>query len=136
MGRIKNKDQIMLMLFIGNCTLLIYGVSLLIGHKTLYEGTSLAFILFFQIINTIFFIYFANRYVRKLNSKPWIKEQEEAINNHHLREIIAKMLIDEVKPESLKDYKELKKESYLQYALKKTKLDKLNTDKETEDIED
>ena len=135
MERSENKGETMLILFIGNCTLLIYGISLLIGQKKIYEEILLAFMLFFQIINTIFFIYFSSRYVRKLNSKRWIKENEVEINDHYLREIIAEMLTDEVKLESLNDYKLLKVKSLMHRAQRKTKLAKLNADKDREDIE-
>lgn len=113
-------DTFMLSLFIGNIALIVFGISQWYSGQLSYDQNKvLIFPLSFQIVNTIFFIYFSHRHVKIHNSKDEIKEIASKINEENISRIISEMLTNEIKQECLNDYKGLKVQSLVHEAKKR-----------------
>ncbi len=92
-----------------------------------------AIILIFQDLNTICFfliLEFAQSYYNnKIISRGWDRRIKDEINEHFVRQIIAKMIQEEIKPESLNDLERLKVKATLDKIARDRKLDDFDTSK-------
>ena len=123
--------------FLINCIILIWAI---VANSTgeISNGiiSQFAIILIFQVLNTICFfliIEFALSYSNnKIFSRSWNRHIKDEINEHFVRQIIAKMIQEEIKPESLNDLERLKVKATLDKIARDRKLDDFDASKNRE----
>jgi hypothetical protein len=65
-------------------------------------------------------------------SRRWNRDRIDEINEHFVRQIIAKMIQEEIKPESLNDLKSLEVKALIHKVNRNRKLDDLDASKNRE----
>ena len=123
--------------FLINCIILIWAI-VANSSGEISNGTisQFAIILIFQVLNTIcFFVIFESAVSysnNKVLSRGWDRRIKDEINEHFVRQIIAKMIQEEIKPESLNDLELLKVKATLNKIYRDRKLDDFDTSKNRE----
>ena len=95
-----------------------------------------AIILIFQVLNTICFFlileFGLSYYNNKIISRGWDRRIKDEINEDFVRHIIAKMIQEEIKPESLNDLERLKLKATINKIKRDSKLDDFDASKNRE----
>lgn len=123
--------------FLINCIILIWAILYGASGKIMYIKISqFAILLTFQVLNSIFFLMIIESVLQYTNnysfSRRWNRDRIDEINEHFVRQIIAKMIQEEIKPESLNDLKSLEVKALIHKVKRNRKLDDLDASKNRE----